>query len=166
MRFLISAMLLAGASIATAATIPMMDFPVKNGATGEVYKMSAHPNTVWVFESYRLSCTYCNENAPNVDKLSKDYKSNVRVQVIDAGLDTSDDQYAEWIRSHAPNHLVVQDTGFSLFKALKQTNYIPQAFVVNCKGELVGGVTGTWDPTAEATVRAYVNKALETTCTN
>ena len=154
------------ATMAQAASIPMLEFPVKTAGSpaGSIYRMADHPNSVWVFESYRLSCVYCNQNAPNVDKLANDYKDNPRVQVLDAGLDTGDAEYIEWNRRHKPNHPVIQDVGYKVFKAFRVENAIPQVFVVDCKGNLVGSAMGAWGPTESAAIRGYINKALETTC--
>ena len=148
---------------ASAASIPMYEFPLKNSDSRDVYKMSEHQNGVFVFEAYRLSCGYCNENAPAVDALATQYASNPRVQVLDLGLDTNDADYAEWIARHEPNHPVVQDTGRRVYNALRTSSGVPQVFVVNCKGEMVGNHVGTWDGAA-GKIRGYVERALQTTC--
>ena len=169
MRLVLSSVMLAASTFLTpvfgaTVTIPMSDLPLKNGAVGAVYKMADHPNSVFVFESYKLSCVYCNQNARNVDKLATEYAANTRVQVLDLGLDSADSDFAEWIRIHASNHPVVQDVGFKIFKALRSSNNIPQVFIVNCKGELAGTALGEWDAGAAASVRGYINTALKTTC--
>lgn len=162
-RFLAIALFFAQTA-ASAASIPMYDFPLKNGESrDEIYRMSAHKNSVFVFEAYRLSCGYCNENAPAVDDLAVDYSDNSRVQVLDLGLDTADSDYSEWIARHRPNHPVVQDTGRRVFNALKTSSGVPQVFVVNCRGEMVGNHVGTWNG-AEKKIRSFVNDALKTTC--
>jgi hypothetical protein len=146
------------------SSIPMYDFPLKNGqARDEIYKMSEHKNGVFVFEALRLSCGYCNENAPAVDRLATEYASNPRVQVLDLSLDTLDYDISEWINRHHPNHPVIQDTGRRVYNALKVTNGVPQVFVVDCKGMMVGGHVGTWGG-AERHIRSLVELALKTTC--
>ena len=166
-QFIATAIVLAAAafhSSAYAASIPMYDFPLKNGESrDDVYKMSEHKNGVFVFEAYRLSCGYCNDNAPVVDQLASEYANNARVQVIDLGLDTSDADFAEWISRHQPNHPVVQDTGRRVYNALKTANGVPQVFVVNCKGEMVGNHVGTWDDGGKK-IRGFIGRALLTTC--
>lgn len=164
MRLLLSALLIAASGLAQAASIPMYDLPLKSGPAGAVYKMSERPNSVFVFEAYKLSCVYCNKNAPNVDRLADDYRDNPRVEVLDLGLDTSNDAYAEWIRRHKPNHPVVQDVGNKIFNALKSQNSIPQVFIVNCRGQLVGSTVGEWNAAANKAVRDYVDQALTTVC--
>ena len=164
MRQILAAALFIAATSASAATIPMYEFPLKNGASrDDVYKMSEHKNAVFVFEAYRLNCGYCNENAPAVDDLATDYSNNPRVQVLDLGLDTSDSDYAEWISRHNPNHPVIQDTGRRVFNALKTSSGVPQVFVVNCKGEMVGNHVGTWSQSVSK-IRSFVERALATTC--
>lgn len=163
MRSILVSAILLFASAASAASIPMYDFPLKNSDSRDVYKMSEHKNGVFVFEAYRLSCGYCNENAPVVDALATEYAANARVQVLDLGLDTNDSEYAEWVARHNPNHPVVQDTGRRVYNALKTSNGVPQVFVVNCKGEMVGNHVGTWAG-AESRIRGFVERALKTTC--
>jgi hypothetical protein len=161
-KSLIAASVLAS-SIASASTIPMYEFPLKNDAARSVYRMADHKNGVFVFEAYRLTCGYCNDNAPAVDALATAYAGNPRVQVLDLGLDTNDADYAEWIAAHNPNHPVIQDTGRKVFNALKTQNAVPQVFVVNCKGEMVGNHVGTWDG-AVPKIKGHIETALKTTC--
>src|SRR5437868_1958977 len=96
----------AGAAIAANQIDPaVVSFPWMNGpASGAVYRLADHPNTVFVFEAYELSCVYCNDNAPNVDALAAEFASDPSVQVIDLGLDTSLRDYQSWIAQHNPNH--------------------------------------------------------------
>ncbi|MCX6118632.1 MAG: TlpA disulfide reductase family protein [Proteobacteria bacterium] len=164
MKLLFSAALLVASNFAQAASIPMMSFPVKNGIQGEVYNMADHPNSVFVFEAYRLSCHYCNENAPNVDRLKEEFRDNTRVQVLDLGLDTSSFDYSEWIRRHNPNHPVIQDVGRKVYNTLRTENGIPQTFVVDCKGNMTGNVVGEWDQGGEQKVRKLIDTALAVQC--
>lgn len=167
MKLLIASALLTVASLAQAAgTIPTnLEFPLVNGAAGvTTYRMADHANGVFVFESYGLSCGYCNQNAPNVDKLASDYKNNERVQVLDLSLDSNAAYQREWVKRHAPNHPVIADTGRKVYSALRSQDAIPQVFVVNCKGEMVGTILGAWDASGQKQVRSFVEKALKTTC--
>lgn len=164
MRLLIGTAFLIASSTAFAASIPQLTFPVKNGAVGEVYNMADHPNTVHVFETFQLSCQWCNVNAPAVDRLAAENRANARVQVLDLGLDKNDFEFAEWNRRHSPNHPVVQDVNSTVYRTLKTTNGIPQAFVVDCKGNMVGNVVGSWDATAEKKVRSLIASALLVQC--
>ena len=165
MRRLIAVTLfLFSAAANAAASIPMYEFPLKNGESrDDLYKMSEHKNSVFVFEAYRLSCGYCNENAPVVDALVNEYAANPRVQVLDLGLDTNDSEYAEWVARHNPNHPVIQDTGRRVYNALRTENGVPQVFIVNCKGEMVGNHVGTWSGYGKK-IRGLIDRALQTTC--
>jgi hypothetical protein len=157
------AVLLSGQALASSIPTNLV-FPLKNDKTKNEYRMADHPNSVFVFESYRLRCSYCNENAPAVDALATKYAANSRVQVLDAGLDTSNADYQSWINRHKPNHAVVHDIGRKVFDALKTVNGVPQVFVVNCKGELVGNFVGSWGNEGREKVEADVEQALETDC--
>ena len=79
-------------------------------------------------------------------------------------LDTNSAYHKEWIKRHNPNHGVIADTGRKVYTALRTQDAIPQVFVVNCKGQMVGTFLGAWDASAEKQVRGYVEKALTTTC--
>jgi hypothetical protein len=150
---------------AHASQMEILEFPWKNASTaGSVWKMSDHPNGVFVFEAFSINCTYCNQNATQVKNFARRWSSNPRVQVIDLGLDTVASAYTRWIATHRPPYPVVEDVGQRAWNALKQQNGIPQTFVVNCRGERVGATVGLWNPSAVAALDAAVNRALETTC--
>lgn len=149
--------------MAAAASIPMLEFPVMN-PTGTTYKMADHTDGVFVFEAYGINCSYCNQNAPAVDDLADQFADEPRVQVIDLGQDSSSSDYARWISAHHPNHPVVKDTSHKVYNAFKTQDVIPQTFVVNCKGELVGRTIGSWDSSTRRKVEGYITTALGTTC--
>jgi thiol-disulfide isomerase/thioredoxin len=164
MRNLLATVLFVATTAANAASIQMYDFPLKNGQSrDDIYKMSEHKNAVFVFEAFSINCGYCHQNAPVVDQFATEYASNPRVQVLDLGLDRTDSAFAEWISTHSPNHPVIQDTDRRVYNALRTENGIPQVFVVNCRGEMVGNHVGTWDGDVQR-IRDLVTKALETTC--
>jgi len=169
MRLILSALsvlsLALSAVAAQAAQMEILEFPWKNGpAAGSVYKMSDHPNGVFVFEAFSINCTFCNQNVPQVKAFVSKYSANARVQVIDLGLDTADSAYTRWISQHRPTYPVVMDTGRRAWTALRQENGIPQTFVVNCRGELVDHTIGLWNAASVVKLDAAVAKALETTC--
>lgn len=150
-----------------AASIPSLDFPLKNGANrSDVYKMSEHKDAVFVFEAFADWCGACNENAPNVDEFVLEYASNPQVQILDLGLEQDDGPYQSWISRHRPNHPVLQDSQRKVFKALHTENLIPQVFVVNCKGVMVGNHVGTWDDSTKVKLRGLIATALATNCSN
>ena len=165
MRNVVASVLLLASSAGFSASIATnMTFPVKNGEAGEVYKMEDHKNSVFVFEAYRLSCYYCNLNAPKVDALATQFAENPRVQVLDLGMDTADADFAEWIRAHKPNHKVIQDVNKTVYKTLKTMDGVPQAFVFDCKGNMHGNVVGAWDANGEKRIRDLIASALKVTC--
>ena len=101
--FSATALFLASGLAQAGTTIPTnLEFPLKNGAANAVYKMTDHPNSVFVFEVYQLSCGDCNANADRVNHLADDYAGNVRVQVLDTGFDKADSNYPIWISRHKP----------------------------------------------------------------
>jgi len=140
-------------------------FPWMNSSAHDAqYRLADHKNVVHVFEAYSLTCHYCNENAVNVDALATQYMNDPRVAVLDLGLDVNARDYANWIATHHPNHPVVKDVGQKVFQALKQEEGIPQTFVVDCTGTLVGSTVGEWGDAEKQTLRAAIAKAEQTSC--
>ena len=165
MKLLTSVLLFLAAGIAQAASIPAdLEFPIKNGAPDAIYRMTDHPNAVFVFEVYRLSCGDCNANASAVAKLASDYAANPRVQVLDTGTDSSDASYKEWIRRWKPKHTVIADPAKRVFNALKTESAVPQVFVVTCDGNMVGSHLDVWGTAGAAHVRELVEQGLKVTC--
>ncbi len=168
-KFLLGAAfaLFATASYANQIDPAATEFPWMNGPSRDArYSLSAdaNRNKVHVIEAYGISCSWCNRNAPQVDALATEYISNVRVQVLDMGLDSADRDYARWIQMHAPNHPVVKDEGRVVWQALMQENGIPQTFVVACDGQLIGATIGYWGEEEKNTLREAISRALDTTC--
>lgn len=166
MKYFVATAFLCLSGLAHTASIPTnLEFPFKNGPANAIYKMTDHPNGVFVFEVYQLSCGDCNANAPRVNRLADEYAKNVRVQILDTGFDKLDSTYPIWINRQKPNHPVIKDGDGQIFYRLSTANVVPQVFIVNCKGELVGSHVDQWDATAEKQIRGYIDTALKTTCT-
>ncbi len=140
--------------------LPWKNAPVPNA----VYDLSEEPNQVYVFEVYSIGCHWCNENAPKVQELAKEFASSANVQFMDLGLDTRELDYTRWIKTHAPSYPVVQDLGKKVYNALSQANAIPQTFVVDCKGQLVGSTIGFWQDGEKQTIKNAIEKAQQTVC--
>jgi Redoxin len=141
------------------------ELPWKNGPTPTaLYKFGEKSNTVHVIEAFSISCSWCNKNADQVKALQADYVSEKRVQFVDLGLDARAADYTRWISSHRPNYPVVQDLGLKVWNQLKQDNGIPQTFVIDCKGELVGSTVGYWGEEEKNTLKEALAKAFETSC--
>ncbi len=142
-----------------------IEFPWMNSpARDAVYRLSDHPQGVFVFEGYSINCVWCNRNAVQVDALATDYASEPRVQVIDLGLDKNDRDYRNWIQTHNPNHPVVKDVNKAVWNSLARASSIPQTFVVACDGTLVGQTLGYWGDEEKNVLKDAIAKALETTC--
>jgi hypothetical protein len=139
------------------------EFPWMNGPARDS-RFAFAVNKVHVFEAYSLSCSYCNTNASAVKAMAAEYADNERIQFLDLGLDTSDRDYASWISRHQPTYPVVKDVNRRVWNALNQTNGIPQTFVVNCRGELVGYTVGAWGSAEKRTLRNAIARAEETVC--
>lgn len=142
------------------AEVTPFSLPQMNASpVGSLYKMADHPNAIFVMESYFLDCSYCNENAPNVDQLVEEYKADPRVQVLDVGVDKDLVQYQEWIERHDPNHPVLNDGKMSLTKQLGTTSY-PSTYVVNSKGQILYRTRGVWSASTKTKIRQTINTAL------
>ena len=167
LKILLSAAMSLAASSSFAAQVDLAttELPWKNAPeVGALYKMGAKPNTVHVIEAYSINCSWCNSNAEQVKALALDFSGESRVQFLDLGLDTRAGDYTRWISAHKPSYPVVQDLGQKVWNQLKTENAIPQTFVLNCRGELVGVTVGYWGDAEKNTLREAVAKALEISC--
>jgi thiol-disulfide isomerase/thioredoxin len=166
-NLMFGALLALSSHLGFAAQINLNDLklPWKNASVpNAVFDLSEKPNQVYVFEVFSIGCHWCNENAPQVQELAKDFATIKNVQFMDLGLDTRELDYTRWIKTHAPSYPVVQDIGKKVYKALSQENAIPQTFVVDCKGQLVGSTVGFWHEEEKETIKNSIEKAQQTVC--
>jgi peroxiredoxin len=147
---------------AASAALPF-ELPWMNGEPGAVYRSSDFPGAVFVLETYFLGCPYCNQNAPNVQELASEYSFDLRVQVLDVGIDQQDWQYEEWIRRHEPNHPVVKDVGRRLVRTLGTWAY-PTVYVVDCNGRVAYRHEGMWNASVKAAIRSQIGTLLAGPC--
>lgn len=141
-----------------------LKLPWKNGASpNAVYDLGENRKAIYVFEAFMNFCPACNENAAQVNEMAKEYE-DTNVRFLDLGLDTREFDYIRWITTHNPLYPVVQDIDKKIFNSLKGTNLIPQTFVVDCKGQLIGGTVGSWEESDKETIKNYIEKAKETNC--
>lgn len=133
-----------------------VELPVMNGAGG-TYKMTDHPEGIFVVEAYFLTCPYCNQNAPKVNALASMFASDPRVQVLDVGVDRDDASYGTWIKKHNPNHPVLKDGNRKLIYQLGTSGY-PSTYVINCKGKIVESTEGAWGDEEREAIIAAVEK--------
>ena len=139
-----------------------VELPQMNG-DGGIYKMTDHPQGIFVVEAYFLGCPYCNENAPNVNALASRFANDSRVQVLDVGIDKDSSSYATWIKKHSPNHPVLKDSSRKLITQLGTSGY-PSTYVVNCKGQLVESTEGLWGTEEEDAIIRAVEKLQAEGC--
>ncbi len=139
-----------------------VELPIMNGEGG-VYKMTDHPEGIFVVEAYFLNCPYCNQNAPKVNDLATMFASDPRVQVLDVGVDRDNASYATWIQKHNPNHPVLKDSSRKLISQLGTSGY-PSTYVINCKGQLIESTEGSWGDEEKQTIIEAVKKLQATDC--
>lgn len=140
------------------------DLPWMNaGEAGATYNSSEFTGSVFVLETYFLGCPYCNDNAPNVDALAEEFAFDMRVQVLDVGIDQQDWQYEEWIRRHQPNHPVLKDVGRKLVRQLGTRAY-PSVYIVDCNGNVAYKHEGMWSATVKAAIRSKIRTLLAGQC--
>ena len=165
MRGLILGFLFIMSVPAVAQQIEPTDFPWFNGPTRDaIYRMSEFPNVVHVFEAFTLSCSWCNRNAPQVQAMADEYVGDERVKFVDLGLDSSDLNIQRWVQEHRPTYPVVKDVGRQIWSVLRQSNGVPQTFVVDCNGELVDYTIGYWGTSEKNTIRRAIADGLATEC--
>lgn len=143
MRTLLArAVLLLSVNTSLLFAVNPVELPLMNG-NGGTYKMTDHPQGIFVVEAYFLSCPYCNQNAPKVNSLASRFAADPRVQVLDVGVDRDDASYATWIKKHNPNHPVLKDSSRRLIQQLGTSGY-PSTYVINCRGKVVESTEGAW----------------------
>lgn len=118
---------------------------------------------VYVVEAYFNTCPYCNYNAPNVDSLAESYKSDLRVHVLDVGIDKQDSDYQSWIRKHNPNHPVLKDSKRQLVGRLGTTSY-PSTYVIDCLGNVAYKTVGEWSGATQNKIKDAIEKSLQLKC--
>lgn len=163
-RLLVAASLFIASSSAFAVTISPFSLPWKNHAVRDtVYKTADHADGVFVLEFGANFCSYCNENAPNVDQLATDYAAEPRVQVLDVLTDQSDAEITRWITRHRPNHPVLKDVGRAVWLQVGE-RYIPTVVVTDCLGEVQYKHTGVWSATEKRAIRDTIDSLLAAGC--
>lgn len=146
------------------SVLPFELVQMNHETTGTTYKTTDHPNGVFVLEFFANFCGPCNSNAAAVDTLAEEYIDEPRVQVLDVGLDTRVTEYTRWIERHEPNHPVLNAGDKVLWRKLGY-RYIPQAVVVDCKGEVrYAPPAGTWSATVKQKIRETVDTLLTESC--
>jgi peroxiredoxin len=139
-----------------------VELPQMNGQGG-TYRMTDHPEGIFVVEAYFLGCPYCNENAPAVNSVASTFANDPRVQVLDVGVDKDPSAYATWIARHNPNHPVLKDSSRKLISQLGTSGY-PSTYVVNCKGQVVESTEGAWGNKEKQAIISAVEKLQSTGC--
>jgi hypothetical protein len=168
MRYLILTAAMLFSSLSFGASIDPEDTNLswRNGPTRDsVYKMTDHPGKVHVFEALKNSCGWCHKNAPLVDEMAVSYAEDEQVAFVDLSLDTSNSEIQRWLSRHTPSYPFTTDNG-NVWSALKQANGIPQTFVVDCNGTMVGGTVGYWGSTGGAKIKRFIAQAKRVTCIN
>jgi len=140
-----------------AINLANLQLPVMNGAANEVFEPK--DERVFVIEAYFNTCPYCNENAPNVDRLAADYDGDARVKVLDVGIDRSITEYESWIRKHNPNHPVLKDDKRKLISQLGTTSY-PSTYVLDADGNVKFRSVGSWNSSTEQKIRKAIDDIL------
>ena len=134
------------------------ELPWMNAGSGAIYKSIEHPG-VTVVENYFRTCSYCNENAPNVDELATKYADNQMVHVLDVGIDRYDRDYQAWVSAHNPNHPVIKDAQRTLTGQLGTTGY-PSTYVLDCNNNVVYKSTGVWSENTKAELKNAIDQSL------
>jgi peroxiredoxin len=128
-----------------ALAVSPFSLPWENSTDGTAtYSSADHRGDIFVVENYFLDCPYCNDNAPNIDKIASQFSSNTRVQVLDVGVDTDDSSYQEWINRHHPNHPVLKDADQSLSGQLGTQGY-PTTYVLDSNLNVVYSHEGEFE---------------------
>ena len=148
----------------TAQAKEVFELKQMNGENaGQIYRSSDHLGPVWVYEFYFNSCPYCNDNAPMIDRLSEQFSSDQRVQVLDIGRDCRDSDYRSWLGKHNPNHPVLNDCNQMLINKHQIQGY-PTTVIVDCNGKVQYRNEGSFGSGEYERAAAAIEEALNQPC--
>jgi len=123
--------------------IDMPAFDLQNMQDGSAYSTADHPGAAYVLEFYFNGCPYCNQNSPNVKRLTQEFAGNPLVQILEISIDCSTGEYDEWIRKHSPIGPVLNDCAGDVVGALNVGSY-PTTMVFAPNGRQSMRGTGVW----------------------
>lgn len=150
-------------ALSSAAIRPFSLLWMNHPESGKVFSSKDHPNSIFVIESYFNSCPPCNQNAPQVDSLAKEFSQEPRVRFLDVGIDRKKSDYQSWIQKHHPNHPVLMDAD-TLLNLQLGTQAYPSSYVVDCKGNVLERTLGVWDDDAKSKLRMTILDELTHDC--
>ena len=147
------------------------ELPWLNGPSRDsVYQVWENYNKVHVWEALSNTCPWCHNNAPQVaalkayfDDLAANDPDYERVQFLDLCLG-SVQSCESWTNQHTPDYPVVHDDVRYVWNNLRQANSIPQTFVTDCAGNLVGSTIGYWSAGDIEAIKGYVETAMAVEC--
>lgn len=134
------------------------ELAVMNGNSGETFKPQR--NDVVVVEAYFNTCPYCNDNAANVDDLAEEFSHELRLKVVDVGIDRKTSDYQAWISKHNPNHPVLMDSNKKLISQLGTSSY-PSTYVIDCQGNVKFRSVGVWSSLTKERIKAAIDAGLD-----
>lgn len=144
--------------IGAMAIVFNFSLPVMNGAPGEVFQFDNEK--VLVIEAYFNTCPYCNDNAANVDDLAEEFSHELRLKVVDVGIDRKTSDYQAWISKHNPNHPVLMDSNKKLISQLGTSSY-PSTYVIDCQGNVKFRSVGVWSSLTKERIKAAIDAGLD-----
>lgn len=96
-------------------------------------------NKALIVEFYFHDCGYCQQNEPNVERLTQAHPDNV----VQVSVDCDARKYASWLRRFEPTHPVLFGCDRELAQDLGVRGY-PTTVVLNAAHEEVWRTTGVW----------------------
>ncbi len=162
-RFLFAAVLCVATQIYAAKVNPFSLPWMNQTEPGNMFNSADYSSGIYVVEAYFLTCTYCNNNAPQLDEVSQLFSDEWRVHVLDVGVDRTDPEYQDWIDRHHPNHPVLKDAQRKLIQQLGTSGF-PSTYVLDCKGNVRFSTSGEWGDEEKRGVISAVRRLLDEYC--
>jgi peroxiredoxin len=123
------------------AALPHFTLPIVNGNQGEVFDSSKIKSNILI-EFYFNSCPACNQNAPKIQKIAKEFHGD-RTKILEIGVDCETNDYKDWMRKHPPEGLILNSCEGTIQDELNVSGY-PTSFIFDCDGKQVFKHIGVW----------------------
>ncbi len=158
MRFL-AFMLLFSCQTLKAEPIPPFAAKVMNGGLDEWFDSNEHAGKMILLEFYFNGCPACNENAPKVKQLAKEYRNTPGVVIVEVSDDCDVGEYRKWIQRHNPIVRVLNDCDGEKVGASLGVSRFPTTVLLDGSLQETLRVVGVWNSSVLARIRQGLGQA-------
>lgn len=134
-----------------AAGLPHFSLPIVNTDQPVQYFDSTKVNAHLLIEFYFNGCPACNQNAPKIEKIGKEFHGE-KTKILEIGVDCEAEEYAEWMKKHPPSGLILNSCDGTIQDELGVNGY-PTSFIFDCSGKQLFKHVGVWSSSAAEQAR-------------